>query len=132
MFGFDSKYAMFDVTPVENQFILEYLPAAKGDYVRVYLYGLMRCYHPEEDMSLDRICHELNLSEDEVTAAFCYWERRKLVRRMSIWPGCSAPMTNPPTIWCGGRAGRRLALRRHPRRPWRPGRALCGGSFARS
>ena len=86
MFGFDSKYAMFDVTPVENQFILEYLPAAKGDYVRVYLYGLMRCYHPEEDMSLDRICHELNLSEDEVTAAFCYWERRKLVRRISDKP----------------------------------------------
>ena len=86
MFGFDKKYAMFDVTPVENQFILEYVPAAKGDYVRDYLYGLTCCYHPEEDMNLDRICHELNLTEDEVTAAFCYWERRKLVRRVSDKP----------------------------------------------
>ena len=86
MFGFDSKYAMFDITPVENQFILEYLPAAKGDYVKVYLYGLMRCYHPEEDMNLDRMSHELNMSEDDVRAAFGYWERRRLVRRISDKP----------------------------------------------
>ena len=86
MFGFDTKYAMFDITPVENQFILEYLPAAKGDYVKVYLYGLMRCYHPEEDMNLDRMCHELNMTEDLVRAAFGYWERRRLVRRTSDNP----------------------------------------------
>lgn len=86
MFGFDSKYAMFDITPVENQFILEYLPAAKGDYVKVYLYGLMRCYHPEEDMNLDRMSHELNMTEDDVRAAFGYWERRRLVRRISDNP----------------------------------------------
>ena len=46
MFGFDERYAVFDVTPVDNQFILEYLPAAKGDYVKVYLYGLTQCCHP--------------------------------------------------------------------------------------
>ncbi len=86
MFGFDSKYAMFDITPVENQFILEYLPAAKGDYVKVYLYGLMRCYHPEEDMNLDRMCHELNMTEDDVRAAYSYWERRRLVCRISDNP----------------------------------------------
>ena len=86
MFGFDTKYAMFDITPVENQFILEYLPAAKGDYTKVYLYGLMRCYHPEEDMNLDRMCHELNMTEEQVTAAFGYWERRRLVRRISDHP----------------------------------------------
>ena len=86
MFGFDERYAMFDITPVENQFILDYLPDAKGDYVKVYLYGLMRCYHPEEDMSLARMCHELNMTEEDVTAAFRYWERRRLVRRISDNP----------------------------------------------
>lgn len=86
MFGFDTKYAMFDITPVENQFILEYLPAAKGDYVKVYLYGLMRCYHPEEDMNLDRMCHELNMTEDTIRAAFSYWERRRLIHRISDNP----------------------------------------------
>ena len=86
MFGFDERFAMFDITPLENQFILDYLPAARGDYVKVYLYGLMRCYHPEEDMSLARMCHELNMTEDEVEAAFRYWERRRLVRRISDKP----------------------------------------------
>ena len=46
----------------------------------------MRCYHPEEDMNLDRICHELNLTEEQVINAFNYWERRKLVRRISDNP----------------------------------------------
>ena len=86
MFGFDERYAMFDITPVENQFILEYLPEARGDYVKVYLYGLMRCYHPEEDMSLARMSHELNMTEEDVAAAFRYWERRRLVRRVSDQP----------------------------------------------
>ena len=86
MFGFDTKYAMFDITPVENQFILEYLPAAKGDYVKVYLYGLLRCYHPEEDMNLDRMSHELNMTREDVISAFNYWERRRLVRRISDNP----------------------------------------------
>jgi hypothetical protein len=76
MFGFDPKYAMFDITPLENQFILEYLPAARGDYVKVYLYGLMRCYHPEEDMNVDRMGHELNMTEEDVAAAF----RRRVIR----------------------------------------------------
>lgn len=86
MFGFDDRYAMFDITPVENQFILDYLPAAKGDYIKVYLYGLMRCYHPEEDMSTERMCRELDMTEEEVTLAFGYWERRGLVRRISDHP----------------------------------------------
>ena len=66
MLGFDDHYAMFDVTPVDNQFIQEYLPGAKGDYVRVYLYGLMRCYHPEESLSAETMARELKMTEDEV------------------------------------------------------------------
>ena len=86
MFGFDERYTMFDITPVENQFILEYLPEARGDYVKVYLYGLMRCYHPEKDMNLDAMGHELNMTHEDILAAFRYWERRKLVRRVSDKP----------------------------------------------
>ena len=86
MFGFDDRFAMFDITPVENQFILEYLPGARGDYVKVYLYGLMHCYHPEEDMNLDRMSHDLNMPQDTVTAALNYWERRRIVRRISDNP----------------------------------------------
>ena len=86
MFGFDERYAMFDTTPVDNQFILEYLPSAPGDAVKVYLYGLLRCYHPEEGLSVERMADELSLTADQVEAAFRYWERRQLVRRVSDRP----------------------------------------------
>lgn len=86
MFGFDKRFAMFDVTPVENQFILELLPAAKGDYVKVFLYGLMFCYHPEESLTIDQISHDLNMTEDDIMAAFRYWERKHVVRRISDHP----------------------------------------------
>ena len=86
MFGFDERFAMFDITPVENLFILEYLPGARGDYVKVYLYGLMRCYHPEEDLTFERLCRELNMTEEDVEAAFRFWERKRAVRRISDKP----------------------------------------------
>ena len=86
MFGLDDQYAMYGVTPVENQFILEYLPAAKGDFVRVYLYGLLQSAHPQDGMSLEKMSHELSLPEEEVMSAYRYWERKGLVRRIADQP----------------------------------------------
>ncbi|MBR3430284.1 MAG: DnaD domain protein [Clostridia bacterium] len=85
-FTFDDQFAMFDITPVENQFVLEYLPAAKGEYVKVYLYGLMCCYHPKKEMDISSMSRELGLEEDEILAAFRYWERRGIVHRVSDHP----------------------------------------------
>ena len=85
-FAFDEQFAMFDITPVENQFILEYMPGAKGDYIKVYLYGLLCCYHPKKEMDISSMSRELGLSEDEITSAFRYWERRGIVRRISDNP----------------------------------------------
>ena len=84
-FAFDDHFAMFDITPVENQFILEYLPAAKGEYVKVYLYGLLCCYH-QKDMNLDSMARELGMPAEEIQAAFRYWERRGIGRRVSDNP----------------------------------------------
>ena len=86
MFGFDEQYAYYGVTPVDNQFILEYLPNATGDAVRVYLYGLMQCYHPQQTMSLEQMARELNLEKDAILSAYRYWERRGLVQRVSDAP----------------------------------------------
>ena len=85
-FAFDEQYTMFDVTPVENQFILEQMPGAKGDYVKVYLYGLAFCYHPREEVTIDTMSHELGLTRDEIMAAYRYWERHGAVRRISDHP----------------------------------------------
>ena len=42
MFDRDGQAVYFGVTPVENIFLTEFLPAAKGDYVKVYLLGLFQ------------------------------------------------------------------------------------------
>ncbi len=86
LFGFEDQFALFDMTPVDNQFIQDYLPAARGDDVRVYLYGLMRCYHPEKEMTLSRMGTELGMTEEEILKAYRYWERKRLVRRVSDDP----------------------------------------------
>jgi len=41
------KNHIFDVTPVENLFIHEFMLKAPGDFVKVYLFGLMQCYNPD-------------------------------------------------------------------------------------
>ena len=84
--SFSESYLLLGVTPVENIFIQDYLPHAPGDYVRVYLYGLMQCYHPTEDMTTERIAHLLDVTEDTVQGAFQYWERQGLVQRVSDNP----------------------------------------------
>ena len=85
-FAFDDKNKMFDVTPVENQFILEYLPGANGDHVKVYLYGLLHCYYPSDDMTIESMSHDLGMTVEEVKTAFRYWERNGFVRRISDRP----------------------------------------------
>ena len=83
MFSFAPRSAMYDTTPVENMFINEFMPRAEGAFIKVYLYGLMRCYHPEEDASVESMARELNMREDDVLNAFEYWEKMGLVRRTS-------------------------------------------------
>ena len=68
-------------TKVENLFISEYLPDAPGDYVKVFLIGLM---HAQYDIEPNRseVAMTLKLSEEEIAEAWIYWESRGLVRIM--------------------------------------------------
>lgn len=102
LFDFEERYGLFDVTPVDNQFIQEYLPAAKGDHVRVYLYGLMQCYHPEADLSLAQMSHDLGLTEEEIGKAYRYWERKGLVRRVSDDPAAYQYISLRQRMMSGG------------------------------
>ena len=84
--AFDDSVAGFDVTPVENMFISEYMLRAPGDCVKVYLYGLMLCYHNQERMSLTGMARDLDLTEEDVERAFRYWARCGLVRQVGDHP----------------------------------------------
>lgn len=86
MFDLDRDALPYGVTAVENRFLLDYLPAAKGDYVKVYLWGLFACQCKGDDYSLEEMSQELFLSVAEIEAALRYWERRGLVSRLGDDP----------------------------------------------
>lgn len=70
-------------TKVENLFISEYLPDAPGEYVKVFLFGLM---YAQYDMEPNRkeLSRILGMSEDEIEEAWIYWESRDLVRIVAV------------------------------------------------
>ena len=77
---------MLGVTNVNNLFILENMPSAPGDYVKVYLYGLMACRYPALCDSLDKMSEVLHIDVQTIKNAFSYWEREGLVERLSDNP----------------------------------------------
>ncbi|MCQ2387564.1 MAG: DnaD domain protein [Clostridia bacterium] len=73
------EFSISSITSVENEFITKYLPLADGNAVKVYLYGLYLCSHPEFDKSINEIALDLSLTEDIVRACFLYWQQEGLV-----------------------------------------------------
>ena len=61
-----------DATLVANEFLDKYMPAANGDYVKVYLY-LLR--NRAEGIDLESIAESLALTEGDVRRAIRYWEK---------------------------------------------------------
>lgn len=84
--SFGENAAMFDMTPIDNMFLLEYMPGAPRDYVCVYLYARMLCLHPELGGGIRDLTRALNMDEDAVFEAFAYWERQGLAERLSDNP----------------------------------------------
>ncbi|MBR0373462.1 MAG: DnaD domain protein [Mogibacterium sp.] len=66
-------------TAVENIFINELLPVAPGEYVKVYLFGLMYA-EQERTISREAIARTLRMTVGELDAAWKYWEDRGAVR----------------------------------------------------
>ena len=77
---FSESFQIFDITPVENLFIQEFMLKAPGDFVKVYLYGLMQCYRPSsEENSLEAFSHALETDVKTIENAFHYWERQGIL-----------------------------------------------------
>ncbi len=69
-------------TEVENIFINEYMPQAPGDYVKVYLYGLLYSGNGEA-MTEKQMSRQLGMPGEKIDQAWAYWERQGLVSRTS-------------------------------------------------
>lgn len=68
-------------TVVENMFINHFLPNARGDYVKIYLYAL-KCAQMGSDImpSDEEIANNLKVKEEDVSKAFEYWQKEQVLR----------------------------------------------------
>ena len=78
--------AVLGATSVGNLFLMEYMPQAPGDYVKVYLYALLLCRFPLLGDSLEQTADALHMEPEAVLAAFRYWKREGLVEQLSDNP----------------------------------------------
>ena len=77
----NTRNPMLFSTTVENLFISELLPAAPGNFVKVYLLGLMNAEYgisPEMTSTVN----VLNMTVEEIESAWAYWEEKGAVRRV--------------------------------------------------
>ncbi len=65
--------------PLPMEFINKYMISANATYVKVYLYGLAKCYEGQEDVSNASIAEALDILETDVSKAWRYWKRVGLV-----------------------------------------------------
>ena len=76
-------------TEVENIFINEYLPAAPGDFVKIYLYALL---YSESGGRMDeeQMSRQLGVSRECIEEAWAYWQSMGVVERRPAGPGKDA------------------------------------------
>ena len=65
--------------PLPMEFINKYMISANATYVKVYLYGLAKCYEGAEDVSNAAIADALDILDTDVSKAWRYWKKVGLV-----------------------------------------------------
>lgn len=66
-------------TAVPHNFIDLYMPAANGEFVKVYLYLLRSLQAPDQGLSLSLLADRLYCTEKDITRALGYWEKQGLL-----------------------------------------------------
>lgn len=99
MFKLSSEACLDGAVTVENKFIVEYMPYADGDYVKVYLYGLsLAARKGDPDDTVERLARRLDLDRSTVDAAIDYWTELGLMSRLGDDISYLSPRTARPKI----------------------------------
>ena len=72
---------------VDAKFLNDYLPIVPDNYLKVYLFGLLKCQNSESsDNSIQNFVNVLNLKEEDIINAFKYWQEENLVQIIETNP----------------------------------------------
>lgn len=69
----DSQYTLLD-----NRFISKFMPDTKAEFVSVYIFGLYLGQTQENINNIDTMKAALGLTDDDIKAAYYYWEEMGL------------------------------------------------------
>ena len=84
---FSSEFISNNSITLDNSFIAEFMPNAPENCVKVYLYGMLKCFNPDSlDNNLDGFSRALNLSSEDIFSSFLYWQELGLVQILSKEP----------------------------------------------
>lgn len=78
------KNSHIDFTPVSNVFIENYLPKARGEFIKVYLLLLKYNISGEPGVNCSILASSLNLLESDVMNALDYWNEEGVIKLKSI------------------------------------------------
>lgn len=79
MFKLQQEKIDFGNTSIENIFINDFMPVAKGDFVKVYLLGFKYAMDCENNFSNETISKNIGITLDEVNEAWIYWKDQGIV-----------------------------------------------------
>ena len=78
------------VTAVPDLFLEQYMPAANGEFVKVYLYLLKLVKDHQQDSTLSSMADFFSCTENDIVRALKYWEKQGLLS-LSYTAGESVP-----------------------------------------
>ena len=72
---------------LDYMFLNDYVPYAPEYCLKVYLFGLAKCYgNTESDNTIENFEKVLNMSKEDIESAFLYWEDQNLVKVLRLEP----------------------------------------------
>ena len=84
---FSSEFISNNSVMLDNSFIAEFMPNAPENCVKVYLFGLLKCFNPDAlDNSLEGFSKVLNISSEDIFSSFLYWQELGIVQVISKEP----------------------------------------------
>lgn len=69
-------------TLLSNTFISTYMPAANGNYIKIYLFLQMLCQHPDNpygELTINTLADEMECTENDILRALRYWKKQGLL-----------------------------------------------------
>lgn len=69
-------------TLLSNNFISNYMPAANGNYIKIYLFLQMLCQNPQSryhDITVSGLADEMECTENDILRALRYWKKQGLL-----------------------------------------------------